>query len=185
MCLLFRKQSVWRWCCVSPNQHYPHETQAVRPTWSRKKLFIGKKKRKNRFRKKKWEKSWPPVNTPQFQLIFIQMLTPVNRWHNVLLHFLFLHCILKMLTLYSMNHLRKRLLLHLWESTHCLLLILTAFRFDFAYTVCSILLSWNVFQHVEHQGTTINLSWESADRFKWGNLKEDMMFSEHRLVLWN
>lgn len=39
--------------------------------------------------KRNERKSWPPVNTPQFPLMFVQMLTPINRWH---ITFCFISC---------------------------------------------------------------------------------------------
>lgn len=158
-CQLFRKRSVWSWFCVSPNQHYPDETQAVRRTWSRKKrfiLFACRQKKNLTFRKKEWEKNWPPVNTPQLQLIFIQMLTPINRWHNVLLHFLFCSALSKCwrstvwITWENVCFCAcgNRHIVSCWSSQP---LDLTP-----AYTGCFSLLSWTVFQCVQHQGTAIN-----------------------------
>lgn len=84
-----------------------------------------------------------------------------------------------MLTLCGVNHLRKRLLLQIYilsyadpPSLH--LTLLTVFFKD-EESLCSTL-----GHHHQHWYT-----WESADRFKWGNLLRDLMFLERLLNLSN
>ena len=146
-CLLLRKSKVCGRGVVSHlTSTNPDETQAARPTWGRKKkkkLFMLSARRSSR--KKKWGKSWPPVNTPQFPLMFVQMLTPINRWHNILLHFLFCSAFSKALTPRSVNHLRERLLLRLWKiDTFALRWSSQALWIWLRFT------QWNIFERVRH-----------------------------------
>lgn len=106
-------------------------------------LFRGKSKV---FRKKKWEK--PPVNAPSFHLIFVQMLTPINRWHNVLLRSLF--CI----AFSKCWHLAVWIT---WENVCFCAYVNTLYAHyaDPLDLVCVVVLSWNAFQQ-QQQGTTVN-----------------------------
>lgn len=121
--------------------------------------FIDKK---TVFRKKEWEKSWPPVNTLQFQLIFIQMLTPINRWHNVPLHFLFCIAFFKNADTLEYESPEKTSAFALLKNRHIVLCWSSQpLDFDFAYTVCIVLfkLSFSELNTRAPPSTLDDLSW--------------------------